>query len=294
MALINFDCPECGHNLEVDEGGAGFIVKCPECGNPLQIPELPHSRRVRKIAMAVGTLLAIVLLAAANLWLWSRARNLDREVKETRQALAETAQNGQALSLSQDGSIQKLTKELAAAQTKIRGQEALVGAALDAVATAESLAGELETTTRKLLEKSTDDRGELLRKHMRQRVEAARNSLPAAPIITDTAPGRGIQGRLIVFPVLPGPDGQALRENAEITGVDGEQVSVKFVGGTASYKLTELHPGVAAFLPVDPLLVLPRSQWNAEVVRIQQTANAQRDEKLQQLRDAIQAQIPAE
>ena len=167
MALINFDCPECGHNLEVDEGGAGFIVKCPECGNPLQIPELPHSRRVRKIAMAVGTLLAIVLLAAANLWLWSRARNLDREVKETRQALAETAQNGQALSLSQDGSIQKLTKELAAAQTKIRGQEALVGAALDAVATAESLAGELETTTRKLLEKSTDDRGELLRKHMR-------------------------------------------------------------------------------------------------------------------------------
>ena len=23
MALINFDCPECGHNLEVDEGGAG-------------------------------------------------------------------------------------------------------------------------------------------------------------------------------------------------------------------------------------------------------------------------------
>ncbi|MGD9781332.1 MAG: hypothetical protein AB7V14_04170 [Kiritimatiellia bacterium] len=294
MALINFDCPECGHNLEVDEGGAGFIVKCPECGNPLQIPQLPKSRRLRKLAVAVGTLLAIVLLVAANLFLWSRARNLGRELNDTRQALAETVRDNQALIATQDGALQKLSKDLAAAQTHIRGQEALAQAALAAVETAESLAGELETATRKLLEKSPDDRGELLRKHMRQRVEASRNSLPAAPSITDTAPGRGIQGRLIVFPVLPGPDGQALRENAEITGVDGEQVSVKFLGGTASYKLTELHPGVAAFLPVDPLLVLPRSQWNAEVVRIQQTANAQRDEKLKQLRDAIQAQLPAE
>lgn len=294
MALINFDCPECGHNLEVDEGGAGFIVKCPECGNPLQIPQLPHSRRVRKIAMAVGTLVAIVLLAAANVFFSSRARNLDRELHDTRQALAESVQKDQALIATQDGAIQKLSGDLAAAQTKIRGQDALAQAALEALETAESLAGELETTTRKLLEKSTDDRGELLRKHMRQRVEASRNSLPAAPVITDTAPGRGIQGRLIVFPVLPGPDGQTLRENAEITGVDGEQVSVKFLGGTASYKLTELHPGVAAFLPVDPLLVLPRSQWNAEVVRIQQTVNAQRDEQLKQLRDAVQAQIPAE
>ena len=62
MALINFDCPECGHNLEVDEGGAGFIVKCPECGNPLQIPELPRARRVVKVAMATATVLIVFLL----------------------------------------------------------------------------------------------------------------------------------------------------------------------------------------------------------------------------------------
>ena len=42
MSLINFDCPECGHNLEVDERGAGFIIKCPACANPLQIPDLPR------------------------------------------------------------------------------------------------------------------------------------------------------------------------------------------------------------------------------------------------------------
>ena len=66
MALINFDCPECGHNLEVDEGGAGFIVKCPECGNPLQIPELPKSHRIRKAAVAAATLLTILGLFGAN------------------------------------------------------------------------------------------------------------------------------------------------------------------------------------------------------------------------------------
>ena len=41
MAFINFDCPECRHNLEVDERGAGFIVKCPECQEPIQIPDMP-------------------------------------------------------------------------------------------------------------------------------------------------------------------------------------------------------------------------------------------------------------
>ena len=66
MALINFDCPECGHNLEVDEGGAGFIVKCPECGNPLQIPELPKSRRYLIISLCV--LFAILLI-----WFFQRS-----------------------------------------------------------------------------------------------------------------------------------------------------------------------------------------------------------------------------
>ena len=82
MALINFDCPECGHNLEVDEGGAGFIVKCPECGNPLQIPELPKSRRLRKVAAATATLVAIILLFGINLVLWFHARELAQDVAQ--------------------------------------------------------------------------------------------------------------------------------------------------------------------------------------------------------------------
>jgi DNA-directed RNA polymerase subunit RPC12/RpoP len=38
MADINFDCPACGHNLEVDERGAGMTVPCPECSKPIHIP----------------------------------------------------------------------------------------------------------------------------------------------------------------------------------------------------------------------------------------------------------------
>ena len=44
MADINFDCPHCGHNLEVSERGAGLTVACPECSKsivmPIPAPEL--------------------------------------------------------------------------------------------------------------------------------------------------------------------------------------------------------------------------------------------------------------
>ena len=292
MALINFDCPECGHNLEVDERGAGFIIKCPECTNPLQIPDLPPARRRRKALLAGLALAAIALLVGANFLLWSRARQATADLADLQQAFQSAVQQSQAAIVEQEGRIKGLADQLAA--VKIPDTVALAAAAEAALAEAETLARLLEQTESRFLANHAGERTALLRAHMVKLVEASKNGLPAPPSITDAGPGRGVQGRLIVFPILPGPDGQTLRENAEITGVDGEQVSVKFVGGTASYKLTELHPGVAAFLPVDPLLVLPRSQWNAEVVRIQQTASAQRDEKLKQLRDAIQAQIPAE
>lgn len=38
MADINFDCPECGHNLEVDDSGEGLTVPCPECSKTITIP----------------------------------------------------------------------------------------------------------------------------------------------------------------------------------------------------------------------------------------------------------------
>lgn len=291
MALINFDCPECGHNLEVDEGGAGFIVKCPECGNPFQIPDLPRSHRIRKVAIAVGTLLAIVLLLAANLALWNRARSLRQQVADLK-PLGEALHQAQALSMKLNDEIAQLKNERASIQLPEPG--ALADAALDAIEEAESLSHELEQTSRKLLESSLTERSALLRADMRKRIEASKNSLPAPPVITEIEPGRGIQGRQIVFSKLPGPDGQILRENAEITGVEDDKVAVKFAGGTATYLLSELHPGVAAFLPVDPLLVLSRKQWGAEVIRVQETFNAQREERIAQLRAAIQAQLPAE
>ncbi len=286
MAWINFDCPECGHNLEVDEGGAGFIVKCPECSNPLQVPELPRSRRIRKILVATSTLLAIVLLLAINIYFWTQNRDLHRELADL-QPLGNALQEAQSLSQAKDGKIANLKSELAAIQ--MPDITALGDAALAAIEEAESLSHEIEGVSRKLLESSPSERSSLLRADMIKRVEAAKNSLPAAPIVTDVGPGRGIQGRQIIFPILPGPDGQTLRENAEVTGIVDDKISVLFAGGTASYALAELHPGVAAFLPVDPLYSLPRKQWNSEVIRVQQTLNAQRDERLAKLRAAIQA-----
>ncbi len=290
MSLINFDCPECGHNLEVDEGGAGFIVKCPECGNPLQIPELPKSRRMRKIAGAVATLLAILLLLAINLVLWSRAQNLHRQVAEL-QPLNEILQRAQAMNMEQEAEIDRLKKELSAIQ--MPDVDALGQAAQAALEEAERLARELGTTRQRLLENSADDRTKLLRTHMGELVQAAKNGLPVAPIVTDVAPGLGVQGRKIVFPVLPGPDGQVLRQNAEVAGIDGDKVSVMFVGGTATYSLSELHPGVAAYLPVDPLMALARPRWKSEVFRVHQTLLAAEDQRIAQLRGAIEAHLPA-
>lgn len=291
MSLINFDCPECGHNLEVDERGSGFIVKCPECSNPLQIPDLPRSRRYRKIAVAVLTLMAIVALCAINVVFWLQTQALHAQVVEL-QPLGAALQQAQAISMQQESEIAALKRELAAIPVPEAG--ALADAALAAIAEAEALSRELEKTAGRLLETSGFERARLLRADMSNRVEAAKVSLPSAPIITDAGPGRGIRGQIIVFPSLPGPDGQTLRENAEVTGVDDDKVSVKFSGGTATYALTELHPGVAAFLPVDPLLVLPQKQWGAEVFRIQQTLNAKRDQQIAQLREAIEARLPAE
>ena len=291
MSLINFDCPECDHNLEVDEGGAGFIVKCPECGNPLQIPQLPPSHRIRKIAVAGATLLAILLLFAANLYLASRARALQREAADLR-PLGAALQQAQAIAIGQENEIRKLKGELArhAADTSAAS---LADAARTAIEEAESLSAELEKTSRRFLDNSPGERVAILRAHMTQLVAEAQNGLPAAPVVTEVEPGRGVNGRQIVFPVLPGPDGQILRANAEVTGIDEEKVFVKFPGGTATYALSELHPGVAAFLPVDPLLVLSRKQWAGEVLRVHEMISARRDERVAQLRAAIEDALPA-
>lgn len=292
MALINFDCPECGHNLEVDSRGAGFIVKCPECSNPLQIPDLPPSRRWLRWVSPIVTLLVLVALFGTTAWFVRQTRILRGELADQQQAFTELQQGAQTVALQQEAEIARLNNAVLAAQRE--ASATLVQAALDAMEEAESLAREFEEAAKNFLDNSPVARASLLREHMNRVVEASKNSLPAAPILTDVGPGRGIQGRQIVFPILPGPEGQSLRENAEITAIDDDKVSVRFAGGSATYALSELHPGVAAYLPVDRLLVLPRRQWNSEVIRVHQLRTAQRDERLAQLRRAIESRLPTD
>jgi len=290
MSLINFDCPECGHNLEVDEGGSGFIVKCPECDNPLQVPDLPRSRRIRKTVIAASTLVIILLLFGTNLYFWHQATDRQDEMSKQQKIFTDAREEAQAFSMIQEAKIARLKQDVEYA--KLSTADALSAAALDAIDEADGLADELEAVKLRLLEASKADRMKLLRKHMSKLITSAKNGLPAGPIISDAGAGRGINGQKIVFPILPGPSGQTLRENAAIMGVEEDKVSVSFPGGSATYLLTELHPGVAAYLPVDPLLVLPRKQWGPEVIRVQQTLNAQLDEHLAHLRTAIESQLP--
>lgn len=292
MSLINFDCPECGHNLEVDERGAGFIIKCPECDNPLQIPDLPKSRRYRRVVPAFSSLVAVLLLFAANTYFWRQTQALRSQVTAQDMIFDEFRQHAQLAAMQQEAEIARLIAAVEDARRETSG--ALAQAALDAVETAEFLSIKLEKTTRTHLDNHPGARTALLREQMFKVVEEAKNSLPAAPVITDVGPGRGIQGRQIVFPVLPGRDRQILRKEAEITAIDEDKVSVRFPGGSATYALTELHPGVAAYLPVDRLLVLPRRQWQGEVIRIHQLQSARRNEQIAELRNAIEAHLPAE
>jgi len=292
MSLINFDCPECGHNLEVDEGGSGFIVKCPECDNPLQVPDLPRSHRIRKTVIAACILLSILLLLGINIHLWHQGNSLQKDLADQQKAFITLSEKSQSLSMKQESEITRLTQ--AVEEARLSARSALSTAALDAMDQADNLAAEFGAVKIRLLEASTSYRMTLLRAHMRQLVDAAKNSLPSGPIISDAGAGRGINGQKIVFPILPGPDGQTLRENAAIMGVEEDKISVSFPGGSATYTLSELHPGVAAYLPVDPVLVLPRKQWGPEVIRIQQTLNAQLDEQLAHLRTAIEDLFPKE
>ncbi|MFZ4397072.1 MAG: DUF4177 domain-containing protein [Kiritimatiellia bacterium] len=38
MADVTFDCPECSHNLIVDDLATGMVVPCPECGTQIRVP----------------------------------------------------------------------------------------------------------------------------------------------------------------------------------------------------------------------------------------------------------------
>lgn len=282
MAFINFDCPECGHNLEVDERGAGFIVKCPECNEPIQIPDMPaETTGVRRHARAIAAVVAVLVVAAAAAWgvrsyraAAARATAAEKEAADLRDRLDDAAEQLELRLAAQQ--IQQKDKT----QDRLDAVEDIAHALLDR---ATAYLRTLDETETRLIENSKRDQEAIVRADVRVRLEEAKAALPIAPEFGDAEAGRGLQntGQTLVFPALIGAKGQTLRENAEITGIDGDQVSVRFGGGTATYRLSELHPGIVAYLPaVDPLLLVPPAQRKTEALRLHQIDAARRAEEL--------------
>ena len=284
MAFINFDCPECGHNLEVDERGAGFIVKCPECQEPIQIPDMPAEETpsfLRRHGRTIAEAVLFAALAAAAGWFFTRggaaadrADRAESEVASLRQQLAETTNLMQARLDARDMQHRDKARDgIAVIDDLVRrlaDQSAQYLRALDAAEV-------------RLLENSKRDQEIVVRAAMKDRLEDAKLFLRQPPVEQDAEAGRGLlnRGTTLTFPVLLGADGQPLRENAEVTGIEGDQVSVRFAGGSATYRLKDLHPGVVAFLPaVDPLLLVPPQQRKAEALRLHQIRAAARTEEL--------------
>ena len=298
MAFINFDCPECGHNLEVDERGAGFIVKCPECQEPIQIPDMPSEEtpsRFRRHARTLAEVALLVILVALAGWFFkrgssatSRAEAAEDKVASLQQQLDETTALMQARLAARDMQHRDKTRDGAAVLDnllhRLSAQSAQYLKALDSAET-------------RLIENSKRDQEIIVRAAMKDRLEDARLSLAQPPVEQDAEAGRGLlnRGTTLTFPVLLGADGQPLRENAEITGIDGDQVSVRFAGGSATYRLKDLHPGVVAWLPaVDPLLLVPPPQRKAEALRLHQQRAAARAEELAAIEHEIDVALHSE
>lgn len=291
MAFINFDCPECGHNLEVDERGAGFIVKCPECQEPIQIPDMPQeSGPVRAHARVIIWSVAAVLLAAAAL--------LGGHAYLAASARAEAAE-AEAASLRDqlDDANDRLEIQLQAQQIQHRSDTREQMGEVEEVThrileQASAYLRALDDAERRLLDSSKHEQEILVRADMKERLEEAKEALPTPPVFGDAEAGRGLQnsGRTLVFPVLLGANGKPLRENAEITSINGDEVSVRFEGGGATYRLSELHPGVAAYLPaVDPVLLVPPVRRKPEALRLHKLRCTRRAEELAALGDELDA-----
>lgn len=59
MYAIHFVCSACGKHLEVDEAGAGLVIRCTDCDAPLRVPE--------QVAKCVCPHCHVAVLVAANL-----------------------------------------------------------------------------------------------------------------------------------------------------------------------------------------------------------------------------------
>ena len=52
MSDLTFDCPECAHNLIVDEQAVGLVVACPECGTQVRVPNADEETETDSVADA--------------------------------------------------------------------------------------------------------------------------------------------------------------------------------------------------------------------------------------------------
>lgn len=265
MALINFDCPECGHNLEVETEGAGSIVDCPECHHPLQIPELPSAARRRRLfaalriagLVAAGFVLGLVVAKPAC------APDAAPDEPEAVSAAAPAAASSAAVDALRD-QLDDLRDTLAATRKDLARarEEAELYArnGRELADTAKSLSDRLAKAEEGLYSANASARDKFLRGVLRARFADPANALPVPPVVSDAEAGKGFResGRSYLFPQLPDRDGKILRENATATSVDGDHLSVSFPGGAESYPFPRLHPGVIAALPdVDPILAVP-------------------------------------
>lgn len=265
MALINFDCPECGHNLEVETEGAGSIVDCPECHHPLQIPELPSAVRRRRIfaalriagLVAVGFVLGIVVAKPACAPTEAPA---DAEAPAAVPHTDASAATIDVLRSQLDEARNNLTstrKDLSRAREEA---ELYARNGRELADTAKSLSDRLAKAEEGLYAANASARDKFLRGVLRSRLADPANALPVPPVVSDVEAGKGFResGRSYLFPQLLDRDGKVLRENATATSIDGDHLSVSFPGGAESYPFPRLHPGVLAALPdVDPILAVP-------------------------------------
>jgi pullulanase len=55
VSFLNFDCPECGQNLEIDDSWAGQEINCPKCERSISVPMIGASADESASALATAS-----------------------------------------------------------------------------------------------------------------------------------------------------------------------------------------------------------------------------------------------
>lgn len=60
MTNIQFTCPQCGKDLQIDAAGAGLQVQCPECGGTIAVPTALPAASATAVTPASVTVFGIL------------------------------------------------------------------------------------------------------------------------------------------------------------------------------------------------------------------------------------------